>query len=421
MDGLHLVANLYRCRGERPYLTEAALLRAFLLDSIQAAGLTALGDLFHQFDSVENAPHNLSPGGVTGCVVLAESHLAIHTWPELEAVTLDVYVCNFTQDNSDKARQVLTDCMRVFQPEDYVRHDVPRDKQLMMEYVNPDYGYFIRSTSRLAELRTQYQDLEVHDSPQFGRLFRLDGCFMTSERDEFHYHENLVHPALTAHAAPKKALIIGGGDGGAAEEVLKHPSIEQVTMVELDAEVIEVAKKYFASIHRGAFDDKRLRLIVGDGLQFVANTGEKFDFIVLDLPDPIGPATALYEEAFFRDCAKALKPGGALTLHMGSPIARPERVQAHAERLARVFPIVRPMMLFVPLYGSLWSMACCSDSLDPLKVSADNIDKRIAQRGLRDLQYYNGATHQAVFALPNFMRDLTRTTESPRLLRKAAS
>ncbi|HKY01629.1 MAG TPA: polyamine aminopropyltransferase [Burkholderiales bacterium] len=420
MDGLHLVANLYRCKGNRRYSTDAAFLRRFLLDSIASAGLTALGDLFHQFEAAEPSATNTSPGGVTGCVVLAESHLAIHTWPELEAVTLDVYVCNYTQDNSDKARQVLSDCMRIFEPADYVRHDVPRDKQLMMEYVNPEHGYFVHSTARLAELRTQYQALEIHDSPQFGKLMRLDGCFMTSERDEFHYHENLIHPALIAHPAPRRGLIIGGGDGGAAEEVLKHSGIEALTMVELDGAVVDAAKRYLPTIHRGAFDDPRMNLVIDDGMRFIAETKDRYDFIALDLPDPIGPATALYEEAFFRDCAKLLKAGGVLTLHMGSPIARPDRVRAHAERLTRVFNVVRPMILFVPLYGTLWSMACCSDSTDPGALSAEEADKRIAQRGLRDLQYYNGATHQGVFALPNFMRDLVAPTEQSRILSRRA-
>ncbi|HEY9396669.1 MAG TPA: polyamine aminopropyltransferase [Burkholderiales bacterium] len=410
MDGLHLVANLYRCKGSAAHFVDAEALRRFCLDSVNRVGLTVLGDLFHQFQGTDNDP--TAPGGVTGCIVLAESHVAIHTWPELNAVTLDVYVCNYTQDNGPKAKQVVADLMELFKPEDYVRHDVPRDRQLMLEYLNPDYGHFIRSSRRLLERRTRFQDLAVHDSPQFGKLFSLDGCFMTSEKDEFYYHENIIHPAAIAHAAPKKALIIGGGDGGSSEELLKHPSIEQVTLVELDEQVIDVAKQHFQSIHHGVFDNPRLKLVLGDGLKFVAETKEKFDLIVLDLPDPIGPATALYEELFFRQCAEALAPGGALTLHLGSPVAEPERVRAHTERLANVFGIVRPYVVFVPLYGSLWSMACCSNTLDPLALSVDEVESRLANRGVCELQYYNGQTHHAVFALPNYVRDLTVSARS---------
>ncbi len=397
MKGLHLVANLYRCRGDARYLTDSALLRRFCIDTINRGGLTVVGDMFHQFDG----------GGVTGAVVLAESHLAIHTWPELHSVTLDVYVCNFSQDNGLKARAVMDAFMTLYAPEDYVSHDVPRDEQFMYEWLNKDYGFFLRSSGRVADSQTEFQHLEIHDTPQFGKLFRLDGCFMTSERDEFHYHENLIHPALTAHVAPKRILIIGGGDGGSSEEALKHPSVEQVTLVELDARVVEVAKEHLQKVHHGVFDNPKLRLVIDDGLKFIAKTTEKYDLIVLDLPDPIGPAAALYEAAFFADCKRALAPGGVLTLHMGSPVSRPEHVRDIYRRLAAEFAIVRPYAMFVPLYGALWSMASCSDTLDPVKVSAEEIDRRIVRRDLAHLQYYNSATHHAVFALPNFVRDLT--------------
>jgi spermidine synthase len=397
LKGLHLVANLYRCQGDARYLTDSALLRQFCLDTIIGSGLTVVGDMFHQFEG----------GGVTGAVVLAESHLAIHTWPELNSVTLDVYVCNYTQDNGDKARAVMDAFMTLYAPGDYVRHDVPRDEQFMYEWLNQDYGFFLRSSGRLVDRKSDFQHVEIHDTPQFGKLFRLDGCFMTSERDEFHYHENLIHPALTAQQAPKNVLIIGGGDGGSSEEALKHPSVEQVTLVELDGQVVEVAKAYLQNVHHGVFDNPKLKLVIEDGLKFVAATKEKYDLIVLDLPDPVGPAAALYESAFFADCKRALTPGGMVTLHMGSPVSRPEHVRDIYRRLAAEFAIVKPYVMFIPLYGALWSMAACSDTLDPTTVGAAEIDKRIARRGLEQLQYYNGATHHAVFALPNFVRDLT--------------
>jgi len=404
LDGLHVVANLYRCRGGARYLTDAGALRQFCLDHVTQAGLTVLGDLFHEFPGENGAP---SGGGVTGCVVLAESHLAVHTWPELNSVTLDVYVCNYTQDNKTKARQLVDDFMRLFDPEDDVRHDVPRDRQFMYEWLNEDYGFFLRSSRRLEASATDYQDLEVHETPQFGKLFRLDGCFMTSEKEEFCYHENLVHPALTAHPAPKRVLIVGGGDGGCAEEVLKHPSVEQVTVVELDPKVVEIARRHLEKIHHGVFDHPRLQLEIADGLEYVARSDQRYDLIALDLPDPIGPAAQLYEQPFFRDCQRILAPGGALTLHMGSPVAQPARVRDTYRRLREVFAMVRPYVVFIPLYGSLWSLAVCSDSLDPLAVSADEVERRIAKRRLKNLQYYNGATHHAVFALPNYVRDLT--------------
>ena len=392
-----MVANLYRCRGEPRYLTDAESLRQYCLDSINKPGLTVLGDLFHKFDG----------GGVTGTVVLAESHLAIHTWPELNSVALDVYVCNFTQDNSAKARRVVDDLVRLFAPEDFVRHEVPRDKQYLYEFLNQDYGFFVRSSKRLEDKHTGLQAAEVHETPQFGRLLRLDGCFMTSEREEFFYHENLIHVALTSHKDPREVLIVGGGDGGAAEEALKHPSVEQVTLVEVDGEVVDISRQFLRDIHHAAFEDPRLRLLIRDGMKFILETNERFDHIVLDLPDPIGLAVPLYEERFFRECKRALAPGGVLTLHMGSPVSKPDCVKSIYDRLGNVFNVVRAYVMFIPLYGTLWSMAICSDTLDPLAPSAAEIDQRIAERRLFDLQYYNGATHHAVFALPNFISELT--------------
>jgi spermidine synthase len=275
-----------------------------------------------------------------------------------------------------------------------------------MEPLNDSTGFYIKATSQIGEWQTRFQKMAIYETPHYGKLFRLDGFNMTSEKDEFVYHENLIHPALTAHIAPKKVLIVGGGDGGSSEEALKHPSVEQVTMVEIDGDVIQVAKEHFRAVHNGAFDNPKLRVVVDDGMKFVRETQEKFDLIALDLNDPMGPAEALYSVEFFQQLRAALAPGGALTLHIGSPVARPERVAELAQRLNGVFRIVRPYIMYIPLYGSLWTMAVCSDKLDPKAFTADEIDRRIEARKLQELRYYNGETHEGVFALPNFVRDL---------------
>ena len=251
-----------------------------------------------------------------------------------------------------------------------------------------------------------FQAIEVHETAQFGKLFRLDGHFMTSERDEFFYHENLVHLAAIAHPSPASALIVGGGDGGSAEELLKHPSIKSVTLCEIDLAVIDISRKYLGSVHRGAFDDPRLTLKVEDGFAFVRNATEQFDLIVLDLTDAGGPSTALYTPDFYRACAQRLRPTGAMTLHIASPVAHPQRVRDVLANLRSAFAVVTPYLTSVPLYGGLWMMACCSASLDPKGMSILDVDRRIAQRGIRNLQYYNGDMHRAAIALPNFVRAL---------------
>ncbi len=276
----------------------------------------------------------------------------------------------------------------------------------MTEYLTDEWGFFIRSTREFEKFRSPYQAVEVHDSVPFGKLFRLDGHFMTSEKDEFFYHENLVHMSALAHPQPESALIIGGGDGGSAEELLKHPSIKTVTLAEIDLAVVDIARKYLASVHKGSLDDPRLDLRIEDGFAYVRNTTDPYDLIVLDLTDPGGPSTELYTPEFYRACAARLNPVGAMTLHIASPVAHPQRIREGLTALRAAFPLVTPYLTSIPLYGGMWMMAMCSATLDPTKLTARDIDRRIGQRGLSDLQLYNGDVHRAALALPNFVRAL---------------
>jgi spermidine synthase len=277
---------------------------------------------------------------------------------------------------------------------------------VMTEYLTDEWGLFVRSARELAKFRSRFQDVEVHESAPFGKLFRLDGHFMTSERDEFYYHENLVHIAALAHAGPERALIVGGGDGGSAEELLKHPSMKSVTIAEIDETVIDIARRHFEAVHHGALDDPRVDVRVADGFRFVHDSRERYDLIVLDLTDPGGPSTALYTPEFYAACAARLTSGGAMTMHVGSPVAHPARIREALAELRSAFACVTPYLTSVPLYGGLWMMACCSAILDPRLHSASAIDLRIAQRRIGRLQYLNGDTYRAALALPNFVRSL---------------
>lgn len=230
---------------------------------------------------------------------------------------------------------------------------------------------------------------------------RISEALNGSTGFEFVLHENLVHPALAAHLAPRRVLVAGGADGGAVEEVLKHPTVEHVTLCEPDTELVRHAREHLFAAHRGALDNAKLRLLAGEGARFLRDTQERFDVIVLGAQDE-----AHRGSEFLQQCRAALTPGGALVMHLGAPVARPERVAEQAQRLNGIFRIVRPYTMFVPLYGSQWAMAVCSDKLDPKSLTADEIDRRIEHRKLQDLKFYNGETHEGVFALPNFVREL---------------
>lgn len=409
MQGLHLTADLYECASAIELMTSGSALAQLCREAVTMSQLTVVDEKFFVFPSYQG-----QPGGVTGAVLLAESHLAIHTWPERASVTLDVYVCNFSTDNSSKAERLMADLIIAFKPRSQTTNRILRGSadpenradELLLEWLNEHSAYGYRASRRLETLKSAHQTIEVFETPQFGKLFRLDGSYMTSERDEFFYHEALVHPAAIAHASPRTALVLGGGDGGSSEEILKHPDIQSVTIAELDPEVVRVARDHLASVHRGVFDNARVRLRIGDGFEFLRSTEDQYDLIVLDLTDPNTPAQRLYSDEFFALLAARLTDHGLVSLHLGSPVFMPERVANLIASLRRHFSVVRPLGLYIPLYGAYWSMAVASHATDPLSIDAVQAEARIQERGLGPLGYYNGEVHRALFALPNFYRTL---------------
>lgn len=283
----------------------------------------------------------------------------------------------------------------------------------LLEHLNDTFGFWIRARRQLAHVKSPFQDIEVLDTVGFGRTLRIDDYFMTSDKDEFFYHENMIHPAAMSLDAPRRALIIGGGDGGAAEEYLKYPSMKEVVMAEIDKVVVDFCKEHLPEVHRGAFDDPRLNVLITDGKAYVEQCKDQFDLMMLDLTDPFGPAEALYRVDFLKQCRRILGAHGVLSMHLGSPIARPNVFHRIVSSLREAFKYVRPYMVYVPLYGTAWGMATASDETDPLALSAGAIDKRIVERGISHLQYYNGDTHRAVFALPNYVRELVAREPKP--------
>ena len=418
MQGLHLTGDLFECGCNAALLTDLETLSTLCRNATNESKLTIVDEKWHLFPD-----WNGQPGGITGTILLAESHLAIHTWPERRGVTLDVYVCNFTEDNTGKAEQLFEALTVAFRPQSQnvnriARGDLAVDAAapvataapavakdaLVFDWLNAHSGYGYTAREKLAEIQSPYQRVEVYDTHQFGKVFRLDGRLMTSEGDEFFYHECMVHPAALAHPNPESILVIGGGDGGSSEELFKHPSVKRIVMAELDPVVIDISKQWLGSIHKGVFNDPRLEVKIGDGFEYVKSTGERFDMIVLDLTDPDTPAFHLYSEEFFRMCQRILKPGGMLTLHLGSPVYQAETVRKNAANLRKVFRHVAPMALFIPLYGSLWCLAVASDTIDPRSVAVDTVAQRLADRRIADLQYYHPALHPALFTLPAFVQ-----------------
>jgi spermidine synthase len=213
--------------------------------------------------------------------------------------------------------------------------------------------------------RSRYQKIFVFDSPFHGRILALDDIVQLTSREESYYHEVLVHPAMQAHPDPKTVLVIGGGDGGTVRELVKYPSLKRIVECELDEEVVRVAKRYFRKIAAG-YKDKRVELLYADGYEFLRRTEERFDLIITDLTDPIGPAKPLFEEPFYRLCASRLTENGFLSAQTESLHFHPDTVRKVYHALANVFPVVEWANVPLAMYpGNWWVMSIGSQALDP--------------------------------------------------------
>jgi len=249
--------------------------------------------------------------------------------------------------------------------------------------------------------KSEFQTVDVVETKGHGKMLLNDGLIMVTERDEFAYHDMIAHVPLFTHPNPKNVLVIGGGDGGSAREVIRHPSVEKCTMVEIDAMVVDACKE-FIPLTASALDDDRIELIIGDGVEFVKNTTEKFDVIIIDSTDPIGPATPLFGEAFYQDVNKCLSDDGIVVSQGETPWYGKEIQKSLLTVLNNVFDNTYMYSFSNLTYpGGLWCFTLASKKHHPINdFDANKVDKS----GL-SFKYYNKGIHTAAFALPNFVRD----------------
>ncbi|NQD92955.1 polyamine aminopropyltransferase [Pseudomonas sp. CrR25] len=265
------------------------------------------------------------------------------------------------------------------------------------------YGQRFRMDKLLHEVRTEHQHLVIFENARMGRVMALDGVIQTTEADEFIYHEMLTHVPILAHGLAKRVLIIGGGDGGMLREVCKHDSVEHVTMVEIDGTVVEMCKEFLPNHSKGAFEDPRLNLVIDDGMRFVATCADKFDVIISDSTDPIGPGEVLFSENFYQACRRCLNDGGILVTQNGTPFMQLSEVQTTAGRMHGLFVDWHFYMAAVPTYiGGSMTFAWGSTSSDYRKLPLDTLRQRFAGSGIVT-RYYNPDIHQGAFALPQYV------------------
>ncbi|MBX6753050.1 MAG: polyamine aminopropyltransferase [Thermorudis peleae] len=270
----------------------------------------------------------------------------------------------------------------------------------------PSQRIWLKVRETLERRTSPYQEIAVLDTVLFGRALVLNNVIQTAERDEFCYHEMLVHPVMLAHPAPRHVLIIGGGDGGALRRVLEHNTVERVTMVEIDRDVVEVCRRHLTAIHANAFDDPRVDLRFEDGFAFVQARPSRYDVIIVDGPDPIGttPGAVLFAGEFYQALADMLTDDGIVVQQTESPFLLPAQTAATYILLRRVLPIARTYLTTVQSYDGAWSFTLGARSIDPATVDEAVLLARMNERGISACRYYSPAVHRAAFQLPVFLQ-----------------
>ncbi|HEX5999362.1 MAG TPA: polyamine aminopropyltransferase [Hyphomicrobiaceae bacterium] len=267
----------------------------------------------------------------------------------------------------------------------------------------------------LHEVKTRHQHLVIFTNQTWGTVLMLDGVCQLTTSDEFIYHEMMAHVPLMALERPRRVLVVGGGDGGVLREVLKHPPVERVTLCEIDRAVIDLSLKHYPEIADGAFDDKRVDVVIADGCRYVAETGERFDAIIVDSSEPIGPSAALHTREFFTDCKRALRAGGVLVTQNGLPFLFPKHLAETSAIFAALFASTSPYLCTQPCYfGGPFALNWASDDKDLLEVPEATLARRMARRGLA-ARYYTPAVHRAAFALPGYVLEAIRGSTASRV------
>ncbi len=420
--GRHILVEFYGCSMD--VLNDVPRIEASMLKAAKESGATIISSVFHHF----------SPFGVSGVVVIQESHLAIHTWPEYSYAAVDLFTCGYSV-NPWTSYEVLKTAFEADhgsavelnrgQLELLERSDVDlgelRD-DATQKLVTPRYSRSVWFTDRNENIalsirhrgdrvfheKSPYQTVEIFDTFEYGKMLTVDNMVMCSEKDEKAYHEMIIHVPMIVQPDIKDVLVIGGGDGGSVREILKHPQVESITMVEIDEAVVRASRTYLPSLSSG-LDDPKLELIIGDGIEFVKKSNaEQYDLIVVDSSDPVGPSEGLFSKSFYQDVYRCLRPGGLMTAQSESPRFNQRAFIDLNHCLKAIFGLeqVHCYLAFIPTYPTgMWSFSFGSkQGSHPLDSFNSGRAAEFAQS--HSLQYYNADIHTAAFSLPTFIRTL---------------
>ena len=264
----------------------------------------------------------------------------------------------------------------------------------------------------LHEKRTGHQHLVLFENKHFGKVLMLDGATQVTTRDEFIYHEMMAHVPILAHGRAKEVLVIGGGDCGIAEEVLKHKAVERLTQVEIDASVVEFAKQHFPEFTAPAFADKRFKSVIADGMKYVGETGRRFDVIIVDSTDPQGPGAVLFTREFYAASKRCMAPGGVMVTQNGVPFFQPDELISSVSHFNALFADAGCYVAAIPTYvGGHMAMGWAADDAALRQTPVDTITARYQAAGSFPTRYWTPEVHKAAFALPRFIAEHVETAK----------
>ena len=285
--------------------------------------------------------------------------------------------------------------------------DNPDKRKWLYDEVSPDLTQVHSVRQVIYSGKTRFQTIEIIDTGSFGVCLVLDGKIQSGARDEFIYHEALVHPVMLNYPDPETVFIAGGGEGATLREVLAYKSVKKAVMVDIDEQVIDICRRFLAPIHQGSFDDPRAEIYFMDARKYLEETRDSYDVMIMDLVEPLeeGPACLLYTREFYSLVMAKLNPGGIIVVQSGaSGWTNLDNFIAINNTLESVFPVVSPYQVYVPSFVDLWGFNTASQALNPSSMSGEKVDRKISECLSRELKSYDGLNHQAMFTLPKHLR-----------------
>lgn len=417
--GRHILVEFTGCDPD--VMDDVQIIEQEMLISAEHAGATIINSTFHHF----------SPLGVSGVVVIQESHLAIHSWPEYKYAAVDLFTCGDTVEPWVAFEQLKT----AFKARNYSAIEMRRgtirllDSALKLkdarvsteQKVMPRFKRNIWFTDRdnyqalslrytgdvKFDQRSDFNRIRVIETYAYGRALTSGNRLICTEKDEYHYHEMIAHPIMLTLDGVERVLILGGGDGGSAREVLKHDSVKQVDLVEIDTILVNASKQYMPFLSN-AYEDERVNLIIDDATKFVANIEEQlYDLIIIDGPHSTGKLSPLYSSDFFDQCKSYLTKNGAMVVQGESPKFNEKAFKRIDQNLKSVFGASNKFNMFfnVPTFPSgIWSFQIAfMHAQDPRSADKERIQNFVR---LKRTRYFNYATHIAAFAMPEYVKKM---------------